>query len=120
LAPEHAETLAVPPQECLRLHEGQGASPRRQHCGCDEKPKPVERREFRVLKLPPQDRDLVPQHGVLQDEFTVASSNVSRQSASDARTGVWGDEPPDRARRRSSPVGDATQQLHPQFRPRSG
>ncbi len=35
--PEHSKPLAMPPQDGLGLHNGQGAAPRGQDGGCDEK-----------------------------------------------------------------------------------
>jgi hypothetical protein len=98
----------MPPQDGLGLHNGQSAAPCGQDCGCDEKPKPVERREPRVRRLPPQDDDLMPQHGVLDDEFSATSNRIDRHSARDARSGVRGDRFPDGAGSRPDPVDDVT------------
>ena len=83
--PEHAKPLAMPPQDGLGLHNGQGAAPRGQHRGCEQEAKPVERRESRMRRLPAQDHDLVPEHRVLDDKYPSASDNVGRHSARAAR-----------------------------------
>jgi hypothetical protein len=98
----------MPTQDGLGLHNGQSAAPCGQDCGCDEKPKPVERCEPRVRRLPPQDDDLMPQHRVLDDEFSATSNRVDRRSARDARSGVRGDRFPDGAGSRPDPVDDVT------------
>jgi len=95
--PEHAKPLAMPPQDGLGLHNGQGAAPRGQHRGCEQEAKPVKRGEPRMRRLPAQDHDLVPEHRVLDDEFPSTSNNVGRHSARDARPAVGGDRSPDGA-----------------------
>jgi hypothetical protein len=40
------------------------------------------------LELPLQDDDLMPQHGVLDDEFSATPNHVDRRSAREAGPGV--------------------------------
>jgi hypothetical protein len=117
--PEHPKAIAMPPQEGLGLHNGQSAAPCGQDCGCDEEPKPVERREPREPRLPPQDDDLMPQHRVLDDELPSGSNNVGRHPTRDARPAVGGKRPPHGAGSQPDPVNEVPREVHLQLRPRS-
>jgi hypothetical protein len=85
-SPEQTETLAVPTEDGVGLHEKYGVAPARNEMSENHEERPVVSRELRLLRRPHHDDELLAEERVLREEFFRRAGQVPQQPA-DERDG---------------------------------
>ena len=97
----------------LRLYDGQRAPPCGQHHRRGQKSDAVHSGDPRVWRFPPQDNDLVSQHGVLEDELPTRANDVDPDPQRDAGRRVGSQRIEQRSRSRPKPASrPLTERIH--------